>query len=65
MRLRSLNAEFRQQIMRHGEGVQTFSDKSEYTGQWAEDKMDGHGQLAFSNGSEYKGSFVNGTFEGS
>ena len=51
--------------MRHGEGVQTFSDKSEYTGQWAEDKMDGHGQLAFSNGSEYKGSFVNGTFEGS
>ncbi len=45
---------------REGFGMRVFTNGSRYTGQWADDKMHGQGQLIQAEGAGYEGTFFNG-----
>mmetsp|Transcript_8010 Transcript_8010/g.13316 ORF Transcript_8010/g.13316 Transcript_8010/m.13316 type:complete len:166 (+) Transcript_8010:37-534(+) len=48
---------------RHGKGVFTFGEEI-YTGDWADDAMNGDGEIKFASGSSYSGQFMNNMFHG-
>ena len=42
-------------MIRHGYGVQTWTDGKRYEGYWLDDKMDGWGRMKYSDGDIYEG----------
>jgi len=51
-------------LVRHGEGVLTCQNGIIYTGNWADDKLNGLGSYQHPSGMKYEGEFVDGKFEG-
>ena len=50
--------------LRHGRGVNTFSNGDTYTGQWAGDKRHGEGVIRWAGGRVYTGAMAGGRMEG-
>ena len=48
----------------HGYGTMTYSNRSEYKGQWKSDEKTGKGEQTWPDGSHYVGDFVNFNKEG-
>eukprot|EP00092_Neocalanus_flemingeri_P049962 GFUD01057600.1.p2 GENE.GFUD01057600.1~~GFUD01057600.1.p2 ORF type:complete len:143 (+),score=36.79 GFUD01057600.1:24-431(+) len=50
--------------VRHGRGVNTFSNGDVYTGEWDNDERHGHGELTWISGRSYAGGMVRGKMQG-
>ncbi|CAK77261.1 unnamed protein product (macronuclear) [Paramecium tetraurelia] len=50
--------------LQHGEGIETYADKSVYKGTFKNGLKDGHGQFVFNDGSFYEGQFQEDKFDG-
>jgi hypothetical protein len=50
---------------RHGKGVMTWTDGSQYKGEWADGIQHGQGEMHFTDGRESKvGQFENNIYKG-
>lgn len=47
--------------LRHGYGVQVWTDGSKYEGEWKNDKTNGYGRLIHSDGDVYEGEWIDDT----
>ena len=50
--------------LRHGKGVQVWSDGRRYEGYWKNDKANSKGRLIYANGDVYEGEFLHDKING-